>query len=260
MDTNKTMPVIFCGHGSPMYAIGKNRVRDTWRKMGETLGKPRVIIAISAHWITRGLLVRSSDTNPQINDMFGFPEELSRVHYEPAGSKEYAAEVLKLLGDDARINNDWGIDHGIWTSLSNFYPDADVPVVMISTDVMEDAKLAMERGRKLRALREQGALIFASGNVVHNLGKVDWSVKDGYDWADRFDLTIRDAILSGDYGALENYADLPDAAKAVPTAEHILPLFMALGATGPGDRVTVWNDYREIGSISMTSYLFEANE
>jgi len=88
--SNTKLPVIFSGHGSPMNAIGENRARDGWKRMGEELGKPELIIAVSAHWATRGLFVRTAADNPQINDMYGFPKELYEVHYEPKGNPEMA--------------------------------------------------------------------------------------------------------------------------------------------------------------------------
>ena len=256
MNIDKRMPVIFTGHGSPMNAIGSNRAREGWQKIGLSFNRPKVIIAVSAHWTTKGLCVRQSDKNPQINDMYGFPDELYRVHYEPEGSEEYAGRVLDLLGESASVNNDWGIDHGIWTVLSNMYPDAGIPVVMISTDMSADAASQYETGKKLSVLRNDGALILASGNVVHNLRMVNWSMTDGYDWADRFDSAIRNAIVTGNFEIPVNYASLPDAGKAVPTGEHFYPLLAALGAASKSDKVTVWNEYRELGSMSMTSYLF----
>ena len=105
------MPVLFTGHGSPMNAIGTNRARTGWQKMGQALPKPRVIIAVSAHWATQGILVRDSAVNPQINDMYDFPEALYRIHYEPAGAPAYAKRIL-ALEPRAVVNNDWGIDHG----------------------------------------------------------------------------------------------------------------------------------------------------
>jgi len=255
MSIDKRQPVIFSGHGSPMNAIGDNRARDGWRAAGEKLGKPPVIIAISAHWTTRGLFVRRAEDNPQINDMYGFPKALYDVHYEPAGSIAYADKVLDCLGDMAAVNNEWGIDHGVWSILNTMYPDADVPVVMISTDASASPEAQFEVGRRLKPLRDDGAMILASGNVVHNLRRVDWDMDTGYDWADRFDETIRDAIISRHFDTPVNFKDIPDWSKAVPTIEHYYPLLTALGAADESGNVEVFNDYRELGSMSMTSYI-----
>lgn len=256
MADNKIMPVVFCGHGNPMNAIGDSRARRGWKEEGMRLGKPFVIIAVSAHWTTKGLFVRRSDVNPQKNDMYGFPKELYDVHYEPKGSVEYADRVLDRLGGQAEATNDWGIDHGVWSVLSNMYPDADVPVVMLSTDVTADAKTQFETGRKLKRLREDGAMIVASGNVVHNLRMVNWDMNGGYDWADRFDEVIKKAILEGDFDVPVVFKKIDDYALSIPTVEHYYPLLVALGAVDKDDKIDVWNEYRELGSMSMTSYTF----
>jgi len=256
--SNKRMPVVFSGHGSPMNAIGENRAREGWKAEGERLGKPSVIIAVSAHWTTAGTVVRRADNNPQVNDMYGFPRELYEVHYEPAGSVEYADKVLECLDGIATVNNDWGIDHGVWSVLNTMYPDADVPVVMVSTDATATPQQIFEIGQKLKPLRDEGAMIFASGNVVHNLGMVNWSMDNGYKWADDFDMAIRNAITSGDFDAAVNCKNIPEWKGAIPTVEHYYPLLAALGAADADDAVSVWNEYRELGSMSMTSYTFEA--
>ena len=257
MDTNKKMPVLFVGHGSPMNAIEDNATRRAWREMGAYLGKPKAIAAVSAHWYTDGLCVRRSAENPQINDMYGFPDELYRVKYEPAGSIEYADRVLSLLGPDAKADSDWGIDHGIWSVLANMYPDADVPVVMISVDSQAAPREQFETGRRLAPLRDEGVLIAASGNVVHNLRLVNWKMQGGCDWACGFDSRIKRAVLENKPEIVINYASDPDAAKAVPTPDHFYPLLTALGARQSGDTVGVWNEQCELGALSMTSYVFE---
>ena len=250
------MPVIFTGHGSPMNAIGDNRARSGWQEMGKKLGKPEVIIAVSAHWAAKGRFVRTAADNPQINDMYGFPEELYRVHYEPAGAPGFARRVLALSGGIAQEKNDWGIDHGLWSVLSNMYPEADVPVVCVSTDTAADAKAQYEFGQLLRPLREEGAMILASGNVVHHLGLVNWRMDNGYPWADAFDEAIKEAIVSGNAAVPVEYEKLPEHQQAIPTVEHYYPLLTALGAADAEDSAIVWNEYRELGSMSMTSYTF----
>jgi len=130
----------------------------------------------------------------------------------------------------------------------------------VSAHLPADAARQFETGRRLSALRDEGVMILASGNVVHNLSRVNWSMTDGYAWADRFDAAIRAAVLAGDFRTPVGYAALPDAENAVPTPEHYYPLLAALGAVSAGDRASAWNDYRELGSMSMTSYLFTAGE
>ena len=251
------MPVLFVGHGSPMNAIERNAYSERWEALGSELPRPEAILSVSAHWFVRGTRVNTSPAPRMIYDMYGFPDELYRIHYEPDGSAEYAEKALSLLGDMARADNDWGIDHGVWSVLSNMYPDADVPVVMISTDIDGGAEAAFEAGKRLAPLRGEGAMIFTSGNIVHNLRMVGWEMDNGYPWADRFDFEIKQAVQSGDFRTPVHYEKLTGADKAIPTVEHYYPFLTALGAASPEDQVTVWNEYRELGSMSMTSYLLE---
>jgi len=249
-------PVMFAGHGSPMNAIGDNIARAGWIDLGKQLKKPEAIVAVSAHWLTHGRKVRTAADNPQINDMYGFPEELYQIHYEPAGSPELARKALELLGDGAEGDNTWGIDHGVWSVLSNMFPDADVPVVMVSVDADASPEEQYAVGQKLAALRDEGAMIFASGNVVHNLRMVDWDNAGGFDWADAFDGLIKGRLSTGDRHGVTGYSAFPDSRLAVPTTEHFFPLLTALGAAEDQDTIAVFNEYRELGSMSMTSYLF----
>jgi 4,5-DOPA dioxygenase extradiol len=137
------------------------------------------------------------------------------------------------------------------------YPEADVPVVMVSVDASADPQSLFEMGQKPEALREEGIMIICSGNVVHNLRLVNWRMRDGEKWADDFDVLVRNLIEKKDYEAIVNFPRLKDWQKAIPTTEHFFPLLVALGAAGKDSKVTVWNEYRELGSMSMTSYLFE---
>lgn len=250
-------PVLFCGHGSPTNAIdARSRARAGWREVGERFGKPKAILAVSAHWATRDTWVRTAADNPQINDMYGFPKELYQVHYKPTGAPEVANRALELLGEAAKGTEEWGIDHGVWSVLCNMYPEADVSVAMMSTNVDVTPEEAFVLGQHLAGLRDDGVMILASGNVVHNLELVDWSNMEGEPWSDAFDTTIRDAVTQGRFDVAVDYQKLDDWKLAVPTNEHYLPLLVALGAARVGDHVGVFNDYRELGSMSMTSFAF----
>jgi len=250
-------PVLFVGHGSPMNAIGDNPSRKAWRMMGEELGKPKIIIAVSAHWLTRGLRVRRSESNPQVNDMYGFPRELYAVKYSPAGSVSMADRILEAEKGAIDVDNTWGIDHGVWSVLSNMYPSADVPVVMMSVNSLASPREQYAVGERLAALREEGAMIIASGNVVHNLQMVNWRMRGGYEWADRFDENMKRLVAERRIDEIISFDQITDSDLAIPTTEHFFPLLTAIGATTTDDKLTVWNEYRELGSMSMTSYLWQ---
>lgn len=249
------MPVIFVGHGSPMNAIEENDFTKGWKEIGRKIPIPRAILSISAHWQTKGTRVNDTTYPKQIYDFYGFPKQLYEVVYDVAGNEELADRVREILEDQVTVDNSWGIDHGIWSVLSKVYPKADVPVVQLSLNFDMTPREHFELGRKLSILRDEGYLIFGSGNIVHNLGRVNWSLGGGYDWADEFDITVKRCILAGDYEPLielGNGGILP-----VPTREHYLPLLICLGAVGKGDIGEIFNDSRVLGSISMTSYLFK---
>lgn len=259
--TEERMPAMFVGHGSPMNAIGDNRARRDWLRIGKELSKPKAIIGISAHWTSSGsTLVRRSAVNRQIYDMYGFPDELYRIRYAPPGDVEVADRVLSALGPVGREDDSWGLDHGLWSVLSNMFPDADVPVVPVSVDTSASPDRLYRIGQALSPLRDEGCMIIGSGNVVHNLRMVDWHSDRGYIWADSFDDAVRRAVLDGDHGKVLAYEGIDGWEKAVPTVEHFEPLPVILGAVRPDDRVSVFAQYRELGSMSMTSYLFRRSD
>ncbi|MFT3952169.1 MAG: 4,5-DOPA dioxygenase extradiol [Oscillospiraceae bacterium] len=251
------MPVLFVGHGSPMNAIEDNVFSTRWKSIAAEIPQPKAILAVSAHWFSHGFRVCDTAQPRLIYDMYGFPKALYEVLYPVKGAPDFAAEVLKLGGGTISADNSWGIDHGAWSVLCRMYPAADVPVFQVSVSRDDDARAHFDIGKQLAALRAEGVLIFASGNVVHNLARVDWDLDGGYDWAEEFDGTVKNAILRLDFDAVVHAQTISDAfAKAVPTPDHFLPLVTALGAADAQDEVQVFNNACTMGSLSMTSYLF----
>lgn len=253
------MPVIFSGHGSPMLALEHNDITRTLRETGEQLlasqGKPKAILAVSAHWYQGETLVQSTAHPRQIYDMYGFPEELYKVKYNAEGSPALTEEVKNLLGGAVRVDDSWGIDHGTWTVLVHMFPKADIPVVQLSVNGRLTPAKCADLGRKLAPLREEGYLILGSGNVVHNLRMVDWDNEDGSPACKRFNDYITEAVLAGDTNQVLHYGTHPDASYAVPTPDHFLPLCYCLGAAD-GDAARAFNNVCSLGAIAMTGYVF----
>jgi 4,5-DOPA dioxygenase extradiol len=251
------MPALFVGHGSPMNAIEENSYSRTWSKLGKELKRPEVILVISAHWYTNGLRISNTTLPKMVYDMYGFPEALYRVKYAAKGSPETACLVEGLTGSGVRIDNSWGIDHGAWSVLCNMYPDADIPVLQLSVDASSDAYSQYMVGKQLAPLRDQGVMILGSGNVVHNLARLDWDQESGFPWALDFDQYIKSKIISGEYDAVIDYKKAGDCSKdAFTTPEHFHPLLTILGASGFEDRLAIFNESCVMGSLSMTSYLW----
>lgn len=255
------LPVIFAGHGDPMAALREDKISKTWAAIGEQLiqsyGKPRAILAISAHWYTHGNLLQKIENPPKINDMFGFPKELYALKYQVKGCAALTERVQEILGAAVQIDNDWGIDHGVWAVFVHMFLAADIPVVQLSVNVDISAAEIFEIGMQLSDLRAEGYLIFGSGNVVHNLREVEWENPGGTEKTLQFNKKIIDAVKAGDTEKILNYEKIPDADYAVPTPEHFLPLIYCLGAAD-GDGATVFNDVCNLGSMAMTGFIFES--
>ena len=253
----KKMPVLFVGHGSPMNAIENNAFTRGWEDLAGKIPKPKAILSVSAHWTSRGTKTSDAVAPQQIYDMYGFPPELYELRYEPAGAPDWARQVQRLV-PEVTIDNSWGIDHGTWSVLCRMYPAADIPVFQLSLARGVPAQRHFELGQQLRSLREQGVLILGSGNIVHNLGRVSWSMDGGFDWALEFDQYIETAICGRHFDAVIDYNRAGESAQhAFNTTEHFDPLLYVLGATDETDLITVFNKACTLGSISMTSYLFE---
>jgi 4,5-DOPA dioxygenase extradiol len=246
-------PVLFVGHGSPMNAIEDNRWSRGFAALAPLVGKPRAILCISAHWFVPGTFVTGEDKPRTIHDFGGFPEELYQVQYPAPGSAELAARVGQLTG--AAPRGDWGLDHGTWSVLLHMFPKADIPVVQLSIDYRLPPEEHLALGNKLSALRDEGVLIFGSGNVTHNLRHA-FTRRDRPAWAEGFDAAAAEALKLRDTGALCALLSSEDGARAHPTPDHYLPLLYAAGASSKEDQVSFPIDGFDLGSLSMRSVLF----
>lgn len=250
------MPIVFIGHGSPMNAIEDNEFTNKWVEIFRSISKPKGILAISAHWYTRGTRITTVKEPKMIYDMSGFPKELYEINYDTVTDEKLIEKVKTLFGADNIIeDNTWGYDHGIWSILHRVYPEHDIPLVVVSVDAYKSSEEHYKLGKKLSELREEGYLILGSGNIVHNLGLVDFYKENGYDWAVEFDNEIKKSIISRNYERVINFKNIKNNELAFKTPEHFTPILYVLGASNEKDEITVFNDKCIIGSLSMTSYL-----
>lgn len=258
MTTQSTrMPALFLGHGSPMNTLETNVYTEAWARVGRAAGKPKAILAISAHWYVRGTAVTAMARPKTIHDFGGFPPALHAFQYPVAGDPELARRVAHLLVPmDVRLDQEWGIDHGTWSVLAHAYPDADVPVVQLSLDGTQPASFHYALGRRLAPLRDEGILIIGSGNVVHNLRTMIWQrPADPYDWARAFNDHVRDHLQGREHAALVDYTTAGDVARlSVPTPEHYLPMLYIAALQQDSEPLTLLVDGIEGGSISMLSF------
>ena len=251
---------VFIGHGSPMNAIGRNRFTDAWRAYGTAGPRPEAVLVVSAHWYTNATAVTAMARPRTIHDFYGFPDELFAFDYPAPGAPEVAARVAEVakprwVGLDV---DSWGLDHGTWSVLTHLFPDADVPVVQLSINALQPLEYHLDMGRRLDPLRDEGILVVSSGNVVHNLRRIDWADPEGgFDWAHRFDDAVTQK-LQDDPGALLDLTGHADFELAVPTPDHFVPLLHLAGmAEASGVRPEVLVDGCAYGSLSMTCHTID---
>lgn len=250
------MPVFFIGHGSPMNGIEDNEFSRSWSHLGKSLTPPSAVLCISAHWLTDGTFVTAMEQPRTIHDFYGFPQALFNVQYPAPGNPTLAKETADMVKKThVGLDHEWGLDHGTWSVVRQMFPDARIPVLQLSIDYAKPANYHFELARELSALRQKGALIIGSGNMVHNLRMLNWRDPDGgFDWAIEMNETFKKAIESNAFEKLLDYPSLGAAAKlAIPTPDHYYPLIYSLGLKGKDEPISFFNDKLAMGSVSMTS-------
>jgi 4,5-DOPA dioxygenase extradiol len=259
LNSSPLMPLLFLGHGSPMNAIEENEFVTGFKDLAAVLPQPKAILCVSAHWLTMGSKVTAMEMPKTIHDFSGFPKALYEVQYPALGDPGLAAYTQKLLAPELiQLDEHWGLDHGAWSVIKHLYPNADVPVIQLSIDYTKPPIYHFELAKQLKILRKKGVLIIGSGNMVHNLGLVDWANFDkdnyGYDWAIEARSTMNQLLTSGNYQPLINYQDQGLAFKlAIPSPDHYLPLLYTLGLQEKQEEIQLFNDKLMAGSLSMTS-------
>ena len=268
LEKSDRMPVLFVGHGSPMNAIGDNEYRRSWQELGAQFGTktpaPKLILCISAHWLTQGWWLTSMAQPKTIHDFGGFPQELFDQQYPAPGSPEAARAISLLVKQRASAplgldTGEWGLDHGAWSVLKPMFPEAKIPVIQLSMDYARAPDEHYALAKQLKALRERSVLIVASGNIVHNLSQMQRgaSGSQAYDWALEFDQTIGGYLQQGNLDALQNFKRFGSlATMAHPTHEHYLPLLYAAGAVDASEPMRFFNTSFQGGSISMRSVVW----
>jgi len=258
------MPVLFIGHGSPMNIIADNDFTRGLGKWGERLPRPKAIMVISAHWLTDGTFVGCMDKPGTIHDFYGFPRELYSVAYPSPGSPEEAKFVTRLVTKTpVTCRQDRGLDHGAWSVLKHLFPKADIPVFQLSLDYSfndwkpKPMQYHYDLAGELAGLRSRGVLIIGSGNIVHNLGILDFENIDAepYDWAREFDEKVSANLVSGNDKALIRCENMGHASSlAVPTPDHYLPMLYAIALRHKDEPLTFTYEGFQHASISMRCF------
>lgn len=250
---------LFLAHGSPMMAIEEDDYTEFLNNLGSKLN-PKAIVIFTSHWDSEVLTISASDSEyDTMYDFYGFPEELYEVKYPAKGSSEFASKVEeKLINKGIKVNKDLtrGLDHGAWTLLQHLFPKANIPIVQVSINSDLQIQKQIEIGDALKGLGDEDILVIGSGNTVHNLSLVDFEAISNDSWSEEFDDWLINRLKENDFNSLYNYNDLaPNANLAVPTTDHFVPLFIALGSSPLLIPRVIFRSY-ELGNLSRLCFEF----
>jgi 4,5-DOPA dioxygenase extradiol len=254
-------PSFFLAHGSPMNAIEDTEFSRGWTDLGIRItnssnGIPSAIVVVSAHWLTEGTYITCANPQKTIHDFGGFPQELFNVQYPAPGAPEIAHKIIEELKfTSIKEDFDWGMDHGTWSILKWIFPDANIPVLQISIDRTKPFLWYYEMGQELAKFKKDNILFIGSGNLVHNLGLLNWRNWDEQlDWAIESNQTFKDLIQARDFRKMATAHSISPAAKlAINSAEHFVPALYALGFGHDESHLEFFHD-RVQSSISMLSF------
>ena len=253
-------PSLFVSHGAPTFALEPEEAGAQLHSLGRILGKPRAIVVVSPHWMTRGVEITATDRPDTIHDFGGFPRALYSLRYPAPGAPALAARIQRLLeaqGLPARLDTQRGLDHGAWVPLMHLYPEADVPVLQVSLPFDADEARAFALGRALAPLAQEGVLVVGSGSLTHNLYEFRMGEAEAAAYAQEFSAWVRQAVQVGDTARLlTTLTSAPHAGRAHPTTEHFLPLLVAAGAASTALPAPVLDGGIRHGVLAMESYLF----
>jgi 4,5-DOPA dioxygenase extradiol len=251
---------IFVCHGGPTLAIDKNEYSNFLKELGKGI-KPKAIVIFTAHWENETTTISSvNGSYDMIYDFYGFPKELYSIKYPAKGSPELAARlqgIFEKQGIKANLDTKRGLDHGSWVMLHLMYPEAVIPVVQVSVNPYLSMEKQYEIGKAIRALGEEDILVMGSGSTVHNLRAINWGAEEVEKWASDFDDWLIDKVEKKDLQHLFKYSELaPNAKKAVPREEHLVPLFIAMGSGQEGIQSKTLHRSYEFGSLSYICFEF----
>ena len=256
------LPSLFVSHGAPTYAIEPGEAGRQLARLGQSIARPRAVLVMSPHWITRSLALTGAATPKTIHDFGGFPDELYRLQYPAPGHPQLAraaGQLLEAAGHRVALDDQRGLDHGAWVPLMHLFPKADVPVFQLSMPVGLDAPSAWQLGEALAPLAGDGVLIVGSGSLTHNLAEFRGHHGADEAYAAEFAAWVREAVSTGDGARLRRtLAEAPHAARAHPTTEHFWPLLVAAGAGPAQSGAKVLDGGIAHGVLSMDSFVFGA--
>jgi 4,5-DOPA dioxygenase extradiol len=256
-------PALFVPHGAPTFALRPGAAGAALSAMAASLTLPRAIVIVSAHWDTVVPTVGFAERPETIHDFGGFPDELYEIRYPATGCREASKEVvaaLKSAGLSVVSDASRGLDHGAWVPLRLMFPDADVPVIPLSIQSHGGPAAAYKLGQALAPLTARGFLVIASGNLTHNLRDYQMAARSGGQtpgYVRQFTNWLADNLYANDIDTLLDYRrQAPGGMQAHPSDEHLLPLYVALGAGGENAEAKRFHAGIDDYVIAMDAYSF----
>ncbi|WP_282937771.1 class III extradiol ring-cleavage dioxygenase [Paenibacillus sp. RC67] len=255
------VPALFIAHGMPTLVLETTPYTKCLRNLGLLLPKPKGIVVFSAHWEHPVQMISSAPKWETMHDFFGFPDSLYEIDYPASGDLVLSMEIERLLTNEGircGFNHRRGLDHGVWTILRLLYPAADIPVVALSVNPKLVPEEQYRIGKALNTLREKDIMIIGSGGTVHNLSKLEWETEGVESWAVDFDQWMSDKISVWDLEALFDYERrAPSAAEAVPSKEHLTPLFISMGSADQHQSARLLHQQYQYGTLSLAVWMFK---
>lgn len=258
MTSATSLPTLFLSHGSPMLSVEPGIIGPAWLHLARHLPRPHAILMVSAHWLMPIPTVSATAKPETIHDFHGFPKPLYQIRYPAPGAPELAQRIKELI-PEATIDSGYGLDHGAWVPLRYMYPAADIPVAQFAILPKATPEAHYALGVRLRPLRNEGVLIIGSGSITHNLRDTVRDAPDGaaLPYVHEFCGWFHEKLESKNLPALFDYRrQAPHAVRAHPTDEHLLPLFVALGAASIDAPFVIGHQDVTLGALAMDGYQF----
>ncbi|HET6622217.1 MAG TPA: class III extradiol ring-cleavage dioxygenase [Dongiaceae bacterium] len=252
------MPVLFVSHGAPTLPFDDVPARRFLIELARKVPRPQAILCVSAHWEVPVPSLTAAPRPATIHDFSGFPKALYELTYDAPGAPdvaEHTAEVLRAAGYDPQLDAERGRDHGAWVPAMLAWPAGEIPMIQLSLLRGQSTHAHIKLGEAIAPLREEGVLILGSGGSVHNLRQVSWDGGRTPRWASDFQDWLDKTLAANDLAALAGYRGTLDVAQmAHPTEDHLMPLYVALGAGhGDGGAAKLHGSFT-LGSLGMASY------
>ncbi len=238
--------IVFISHGGgPLPLLGDpshQQLVEMLTKITTQIKKPKSIIVVSAHWEAGQVRVIHQKSPDLLYDYNGFPEASYAFTYPCMGAPELAEQLVSKLntaGIDAELEENRGLDHGVFVPLTIMYPNADIPCIQLSLVEGLEPDLHLKIGEVITENLAEDVLIIGSGFSFHNMRafftKDDLAHQQmNQSFEDWLVETCSSQILTEEQRRtrFKEWEHAPYARYCHPREEHLLPIHVCYGAAG----------------------------